>query len=78
MPEKRVSTEEIEKYKRWAMMKFREMLRGIRVTDQITRWASGEMGDEYRFRLDIAMNDEARKFIEDPANAEKLGQERLV
>jgi hypothetical protein len=78
MPERRVSPEEIERYKRWVMMKFREILRGARVTEQLMRWASGELGEEYRFRLDISLNDETKKFVDNPENAEKLNQERLV
>ncbi len=31
MPEKRVSPEEIDRYKRWAMIQFRTMLRGARI-----------------------------------------------
>lgn len=78
MPEKRVSPEDVERYKRWAMIKFREILRGARVTEQIGRWVSGEMGAEYRFRVDIALNEEAKHFVDDPKNAERLNQERLV
>jgi hypothetical protein len=78
MPERRVSPEEIDQFKRWAMMKFREILRGARVTEQIRRWASGEMGPEYRFRVDIALNEEARTFIENPENKARLEKELLA
>lgn len=77
MPEKRVSPEEIDRYKRWALLKFREMLRGARITEQIQRFASGEMGADYRFKVDIVLNAEARQFVENPANKEKLEQQKL-
>lgn len=77
MAEKRVSPEEIERIKQWAMIKFREILRGARITEQITRWAAGELG-EYRFNINMVLNDEAKKFIDDRTNAEKLSQEKLV
>lgn len=78
MPERRVSPEEINQFKRWALMKFREILRGARVTEQIRRWASGEMGPEYRFQVDIALNDETRTFIENPENKARLEKELLA
>jgi len=77
MSEKRVSPEEIDRVKQWAMIKFREILRGARVTEQITRWASGELG-EYRFNVNMVLNDETKRFIDDRTNTEKLNQERLI
>ena len=73
-----VSPEKVEKAKKWALMKFREVLRGARCTEQIQRWLSGELGPEgYRFQLELALDDKAQKFIEDPKNAEALSKETL-
>jgi len=76
MPEKQVSEEEIRKYKQWAIIQFRKMLRGDRISDQIKRWLSGEMGQEYRFQIEFAFNEEASLFVTDPRNAPVLGEER--
>jgi hypothetical protein len=76
--EKRVSPEEIDRYKRWAMMKFKELLRGARVTEQIQRWASGELGTDYRFLVDIVLNQNAKEFVENPSNKEKLNEQNII
>ena len=78
MPEKLVSPEEVEKYKRWAMIRFRAMLRGNRVTEQIQRWLAGELGPEYRFQIEFSFNEDAANFVGSPVNAEKLAQEKLT
>lgn len=70
--------EKVEAVKKWALIKFREMLRGAKLTEQVQRWLSDELGPEYRFNVEIAMTGETRIFIDDPKNREKLGQERLV
>lgn len=78
-PPIRVPADQVEKTKKWLLMKFRQSLRGARVTDQITRFLGGEFGDDpYRFQMEMVLNEEARKFIGDPKNSEKLNQERLV
>lgn len=77
MPEKIVSSEEVDRYKRWAMIQFRTMLRGARISDQIRRWLAGELGPEYRFQIEFAFNDAASNFVGDPRNASKLAQEKL-
>lgn len=73
-----VAPEKVEKAKKWALMKFREILRGARCTEQIQRWLSGELGPEgYRFALELALDEKAQKFIEDPKNAEALSKETI-
>ena len=76
MPEKQVSEEEVRKYKQWALIRFRKMLRGERISDQIKRWASGEMGPEYRFQIEFSFDDEAANFVGDPRNKTVLDKER--
>lgn len=71
------TADEIEKAKKWALIHFREMLRGVRLTEQMTRWLSGEL-PAYRFNVEIALDDKAKRFITDPKNAEKLGKETLI
>jgi hypothetical protein len=78
MPEKRVSTEDVERYKRWAMIRFRALLRGNRVTEQIQRWLAGELGPEYRFSIEFTFNDDAVSFVGNPSNADALSQEKLT
>lgn len=77
MPEKQVSEAEIRKYKQWALIQFRKMLRGNRITEQVRRWATGELGAEYRFQIEFAFNEEAANFVNDPRNVEVLGSERI-
>ena len=78
MAQRQVSPEEVERYKRWAMIRFRQMLRGNRITEQIQRWLAGELGPEYRFSIEFAFNDEATSFVGNTANAESLAQEKLT
>ena len=74
-----VPAEKVERAKKWALMKFREILRGARCTEQIQRWLSGELDPEgYRFQLELALDDKTKKFIEDPKNIEMLNKENLV
>lgn len=76
MPERPVSEEEVRKYKQWALIQFRRMLRGNRITEQVQRWIAGELGPEYRFQIEFAFNEEASNFVNDPRNAALLGQEK--
>ena len=76
--EKPVSPEQIDKAKKWILMKTREVLRGARATDNIKRWLSGELGQEHVFRTEVVLNDVTHGFITDPRNTETLGKERLV
>lgn len=76
--ERPVSPDQLDKAKKWALMKFREMLRGQRVTEQFKRYLSGELGPEYRFNVEMVVNDEMYKFIGDPKNAERLSKETLI
>ena len=77
MADRQVSEAELQKYKQWALIQFRKMLRGNRITDQIKRWATGELGAEYRFQIEFAFNEEAANFVNDPRNSEVLGAERI-
>lgn len=77
MVEKQISAEEINKYKKWALIQFRRMLRGNRITEQIQRWAVGELGPEYRFQIEFVFNDEAANFVNDPRNAQAFSQEKI-
>ena len=36
-----VPQERVDKTKKWLLIRFREMLRGVKLTDQITRYLSG-------------------------------------
>jgi hypothetical protein len=76
----KVPLDQVERTKKWMLMKFRQSLRGARVTEQITRFLGGEFGDEvpYRFQTETVLNEEGKKFINDPKNFEKLNQERLI
>lgn len=71
------SAEKVEKAKKWAMLKFREILRGARVTEQIQRFLSGEL-PEYRFQVELVLDERTTTFIADAKNAEKLDGEKLV
>jgi hypothetical protein len=71
------SVEKVEKAKKWAMLKFRESLRGARVTEQIQRFLSGEL-PEYRFQVELVLDERTKTFIEDSKNTEKLDNEKLV
>ncbi len=73
-----VSPEQVEKTKKWVLMKTREILRGARATDNIKRWLSGELGPEHIFRTEVVLNDSTHAFVLDQRNAEVLGKERLV
>lgn len=66
-----------EDLKRWAMIKFRAMLRGKKLTEQFERWAVGELGRDYLFRVELRLNDEAATFVSDSANRAQLDAERL-
>lgn len=72
-----VPQEKVEQTKKWLLLKFREMLRGAKITTQITRWLSGELGDEYRFQTEIGLDGNAKDFIEDRKNGERLNLEKL-
>lgn len=72
-----VPQEKVERTKKWLLMKFREMLRGAKLTSQITRWNSGELGDSYTFINEITLDPKALAFIENPSNSEALNQEKL-
>jgi len=60
------------------MIRFRAMLRGRRVTEQVERWLAGELGPEYRFQIEFSFNEDAASFVSNPANAEKLAKENLT
>lgn len=77
MAERQVSPEEVAKYKRWAMIQFRKMLRGERISEQIRRWLAGEMGPAYRFQIEFSFNEDAANFVNDPRNQTLLGEERI-
>jgi len=77
MAERPVSAEEVLKYKKWALIKFRQMLRGNRITEQVQRFIAGELGAEYRFQIEFAFNEEAANFVNDPRNTDALGAERI-
>lgn len=62
--------------KAWARMHFEERLRGERLTAQFERWASGELGQDYMFQIDMRLNDAVAAFIRDPANRAKLDAAR--
>lgn len=78
MAEAKVPPELVDAAKKWALIKYREVLRGARITEQIQRWLSGELGSDYRFQIEMVFDDKARGFIGDPQNKENLGKERLV
>lgn len=80
MPPIKVPADQVDKAKKWMLMKFRQSLRGARITDQIVRYLGGEFGEgtPYRFQIEMVLNEEAQKFISDPKNFDKLNQERLV
>lgn len=67
----------VEDLKAWAMVRFREMLRGARLTGQFQRWADGEIGKNYMFKIEMVLNDEAADFVRSPANRAKLDAEKL-
>lgn len=73
-----VTQESIDKAKKWALIKFREMLRGAKITEQMKRYLSGELERSYRFQVEIAMDEKMTDFIDDPRNREVLNQERLL
>ena len=72
-----VPKEKVDQIKRRLLMKFREMLRGAKLSENILRFLSGELGESYRFQTEIVLDETLVKFIEDPSNREKLMQERL-
>jgi len=72
-----VEQQKVDNAKRWLLIKFREMLKGAKLTDQVTRYLSGELGSSYRFHVDIGLDENALNFIGDPANADKLKAENL-
>lgn len=79
MPEvpQSVSQDEVDRTKQWLLLKFREMLRGAKLTTQITRWNSGELGDSYAFINEVILDTKAKNFITDPKNAAILKEEKL-
>ncbi len=78
MPEgQKADMQKVDDAKRWLLIRFREMLRGAKLTDQITRFVSGELGSSYRFQTEIALDDRAVEFIRNPKNADRLKAENL-
>jgi hypothetical protein len=72
-----VPPENVERTKKWLMLRFREMLRGAKLTAQITRWLSGELGDSYNFINEVSLDPKAKTFIESPKNTDLLNEEKL-
>lgn len=68
----------VDDLKRWALRKFRERLRGRRLSEQFERWVSGEMGRDYTFQIEMTLDDDTARFFNDPANREKLRAEHLA
>ncbi len=75
--EKIVTPDRLDKTKKWALMKFRELLRGARVTNEMKRFLSGEL-PTYRFQVEIALTPDTEKFIDNPKNSERLSKETLL
>jgi hypothetical protein len=78
MAEAKVSPEQVDAAKKWALIKFRGILRGARITEQIQRWLSGELGSDYRFQIEMVFDDKSLSFLGDSKNRETLGKETLV
>lgn len=72
-----VPQEDVERTKKWLMLRFREMLRGAKLTTQLTRWVSGELGDSYAFINEIVLDPKVKDFINNPKNADALKEEKL-
>jgi len=78
MSDTKMGPERVDAVKKWALIRFREMLRGAKLTEQIQRWMTGEFGEQYRFSVEIALTEETKTFVENPKNSDKLETERLV
>lgn len=67
---------ESDHVKKWILRKVRAHLRGTNVTEKVTAFANGTLS-EYRFMLEIVLNDGTRQWVSNPANAVHLEEERL-
>jgi len=76
-PTKTVSKDKVDRVKRRLLMNFRQMLKGAKLTENITRFLSGELGASYRFQSEIVLNEEIVRFADDPKNSEALSKENL-
>ena len=77
-PSSATGTDEVvDTMKRWAVARFREILRRPDVTDNFRRVVAGDF-KEWAFRIEIRLNDEVRGVINDPASVESLSAERLI
>lgn len=66
--------------KRWMLVKFRQTIRGRKVTDNIERWLHGELGKSFEFKameFNVMLADEALAFVRAPENRAALDAERL-
>ncbi|HUU59117.1 MAG TPA: hypothetical protein VMZ50_06205 [Phycisphaerae bacterium] len=62
----------VEDLKAWARIRFDEMLRGERLTSQFQRWADGELGRDYMFKIEMVLNDEVAGFVREASNRPKI------
>jgi len=62
--------------KKWLLAKVRLSLKGAALSEKLDRFVSGEL-DEYRFNLEVNLNDEVRKHLESAAGRDQIRDEKL-
>lgn len=77
VPSRIPSKEEIDRAKKWMLIRFRQLLRGAVMTEKVNRWLSGEL-PQYSFRVEIMLTQEAKDYLNNPANLPLLEKETLA